>query len=264
MSRTRFLIAGAAIMILCAAASASAATTSPPVDQLRSLVCQKALDPPARAISIQAVMRPVAGTEKMQMRFDLMRKTPRTAGFVVVRGRLLGSWITPQNPTLGQRPDDIWILTHPVVDLSAPATYRFRVNFRWIGAQGQRLATAVQTTAGCYQPEMRADLLLRSLNVGASNAGSDTYTAVLANRGQTGAGPFGVELAGAGSTPQTATVAWLGPHATVREQFVAPACAAGSNLTVTVDPTDAVDEYNFANNALTIACPASVPSKSSR
>ena len=32
---------------------------------------------------------------------------------------------------------------------------------------------------------------------------------------------------------------------------------AGSNLTVTVDPTDAIDEYDFANNALSTACPAS-------
>jgi hypothetical protein len=257
MSRTRFLVALAVSALLCAAASASASTTSPPLDQLRSLVCQKALDPPARAISIQAVMRPVTGTAKMQMRFDLMRKTPRSGGFVIVRGRLLGSWITPQNPTLGQRPDDVWILNHPVVDLSAPATYRFRVNFRWIGAQGQRLATAVQTSPDCYQPEMRADLLVRSVTVGPASAGSESYTAVIANRGQTGAGPFQVQLAGAGSTVQTETVAWLGPRSTVREQFVAAACMAGSNLTVTVDPTDAIDEYDFANNALSTACPAS-------
>src|ERR1700733_8662421 len=102
MSRTRFLVALAVSALLCAAASASASTTSPPLDQLRSLVCQKALDPPARAISIQAVMRPVTGTAKMQMRFDLMRKTPRSGGLVIVRGRLLGSWITQQNPPGGQ------------------------------------------------------------------------------------------------------------------------------------------------------------------
>jgi subtilase family serine protease len=80
---------------------------------------------------------------------------------------------------------------------------------------------------------------------------------VIANRGQTGAGPFQLQLAGAGSTVQTETVAWLGPRSSVREQFVAPACTAGSNLTVTVDPTDTIDEYDFANNALSAACPAS-------
>jgi hypothetical protein len=261
----RFLIAAGAIAILCTAGTASAASSTQPLDQLRSFVCQKALDPPARAISVQAVMRPVTGTSRMQMRFDLMRKTAPGTSFTMVRGRQLDSWISPQDPTLGQNPADVWILNHPVVDLAAPATYRFRVRFRWIGAQGQRLATAVQTTAGCYQPEMWADLLVRSLNVGASSAGSsgssgssgqETYTAVVANRGQTGAGPFQVVLAGAGSTPQIATVAWLPPRSTVREQFVAPACTAGTNLTVTVDPAHTIDEYDFANNTLATACPA--------
>ncbi|HTX07774.1 MAG TPA: CARDB domain-containing protein [Solirubrobacteraceae bacterium] len=254
----RFLIAAGACALLCTAGSASAAAPSSSLYQLRSFVCQKALDPPARAISVQAVMRPVTGTARMQMRFVLMRKTASGSAFTMVRGRQLDSWISPQDPTLGQNPGDVWILSHPVVDLAAPATYRFRVNFRWIGAQGQRLATAVQTTAGCYQPEMRADLLVRSLTAGALTAGqsSQTYTALIANRGQTGAGPFQVSLTGAGSTSQTVTVGWLAAHSTAREQFVAPACAAGTNLIVTVDPTHTVDESNFANNTLTTPCPA--------
>jgi CARDB len=238
-------------------AAAGANTTTPPRDQLRSFVCQKALDPPERAVSVQAVMRPLTGTETMQIRFDLMRRTARGTAFTLVRGRLLGSWISPQNPTLGQQPNDVWILTHPVVDLGAPATYHFRVTFRWIGANGQRLASAVQTSANCYQPEQRADLLVRSLTATPSSSvpGYDTYTAVVANRGDTGAGPFPVVLSGAGSTPQTATVAWLAPRSSVRQQFVAPACTAGTNLAATVDPADTIDEYDFANNALTVGCP---------
>jgi hypothetical protein len=257
----RFLIAAGACALVCTAGSASAASPSPSLYQLRSFVCQKALDPPERAISVQAVMRPVTGTARMQMRFDLMRKTGPGTVFTKVRGRQLDSWISPQDPTLGQNPADVWILSHPVVDLAAPATYRFRVNFRWIGAQGQRLATAVQSTAGCYQPEMRADLLVRSVTAGAVASGqsAQSYTAVIANRGQTGAGPFQVVLAGAGSGTETATVAWLAPHSSVREQFVAPACSAGTNLTVTVDPTHTIDEYDFVNNTLTTACPAVAP-----
>jgi len=37
---------------------------------------------------------------------------------------------------------------------------------------------------------------------------------------------------------------------------VGPACTAGSNVTVTVDPAHTIDESSFANNALRIACPA--------
>ncbi|HYB29939.1 MAG TPA: CARDB domain-containing protein [Solirubrobacteraceae bacterium] len=259
MSRVRIsALAGAVCALAAALGTASAGATTPPRDQLRSLVCQKALDPPMRAVSIEAVMRPVAGTERMEMRFELMRQSAPGGPFTVVRGRLLGSWISPQNPTLGQRPDDVWILTHPVVDLAAPATYRFRVVFRWIGAQGQRLATAVQTSADCYQPELRADLLVRSLTVAplATTSADDTYTAVIANRGQTGAGPFEFVLVGAGSAPQSETVAWVGPRSSVREQFAAPACTAGGSVTATVDPDHTIDEYDFANNALSITCPA--------
>jgi CARDB len=241
------------------AGAAVAGADTPPRDELNSFVCQKALDPPARAVSVQAVMRPVPGTMKMQVRFELMRQTKSGTPFTFVRGRLLGSWISPQNPTLGQQPDDVWNVNHPVVDLPAPATYRFRVTFRWTGAGGKRLASATQTSASCYQPELRADLLVRSLSVNPLASGDDGYVAVVANRGKSGAGPFQVALSGAGATTQTVTINSLGPKSSTRARFVAPACTAGSILTVTVDPAHTVDESNFANNTLTEACPTPAP-----
>jgi hypothetical protein len=258
MTRVRLLMAAGAacalVAMLCAAL-AGAATPAPPRDQLGSFVCQKALDPPARAISVQATMRPLTGTMAMQMRFQLMRQTKPGAGFTMVRGRLLGSWISPSNPTLGQQPGDVWIVNHPVVDLPAPATYRYRVTFQWTGAHDQRLGTATQTSPDCYQPELRADLYVRSLTVSPLPSGADAYVADVVNRGKTSAGPFQVALAGAGTTPQTVTIASLGPRSSTPARFTAPACTAGSNLTATVDPAHTIDEYDFANNALTVACP---------
>ena len=263
MSRVRFAVAAGAACALVAtlgAALADAATPAPPRDEVGSFVCQKALDPPARGVSVQATMRPVTGTMSMQMRFDLTRQTKPGGAFTLVRGRLLGSWISPQNPTLGQQVGDVWIVNHPVVDLPAPATYRFRVTFRWTGAHGQQLGTATQTSPDCYQPELRADLLVRSLTVSASPSGGDEYVAVVVNRGKTGAGPTQVALAGAGPTPQTVTIGGLGPESSTRVRLSGPACTAGSNLTVTVDPSHTIDEYDFANNALTVACPSPAPS----
>jgi hypothetical protein len=256
-------VGGCLTAITIAAGTAAGATTAPPRDQLRSFVCQKAQDPPARAVSVQAVMRPVSGTAKMQMRFDLMRQTTPGGPFRLVRGKLLGSWVTPQDPTLGQRPDDVWIVNHPVVDLGAPATYRFRVSFRWTDAQGQPLSSAVQSSPNCYQPELRADLSVRSLSVTSAGAGQDNYTAVIYNRGQTSAGPVEVDLGGAGPS-QAATVATVAPHGTTRHRFVAPACSPGDLLTVTVDPSHTVDEYDFTNNVLTMSCPTAGSSSSSR
>jgi hypothetical protein len=202
-------------------------------------------------------MRPVRGTAKMQMRFDLMRRTRPGGPFRLVRGRLLGSWVSPQNPSLGERPGDVWIVNHPVVDLPAPATYRFRVSFRWIGSNGQQLSTAVQSSANCYQPELRADLLVRSLSVTPLASGDAAYVAQVRNRGLTAASPVEVDLAGAASSTQSATVDFVGPRSTVRQRFVAPLCTPGSTVTVTVDPAHTVDEYNFANNTLTVPCPPS-------
>ncbi|MGH2882211.1 MAG: hypothetical protein ACRDPA_05835, partial [Solirubrobacteraceae bacterium] len=192
-----------ATMVAGSATAAASSSPTPPRDSLGSFVCQKALDPPSRAVSVQSVMRPVAGTSKMQMRFQLMRQSKPGGKYRFVHGRGLGSWISAQDPTLGQRPGDVWIVNHPVVDLPAPATYRFRVSFRWLGSSGQQLSTAVQSSPRCYQPELRADLLVRSLTVTPLPSGKDAYVAVIGNRGQTGTGPVRVDLAGATGTTLT-------------------------------------------------------------
>jgi CARDB len=252
------MAAGAAALIAVAAGSGSASGTSapPPRDQLRSFVCQKALDPPARAVSVQAVMRPVTGTQKMQMRFELMRQTRTGGPFKQVRGRLLGSWISPQDPTLGQRSADVWIVNHPVVDLAAPSTYRFQVAFKWTGANGRPLSSAVQSSPNCWEPELRADLLVHSLTVRPLGAGNDAYVAVIRNHGQTAAGPVEVDLGGTGATQtQAASLASVGPRSSTSHRFVAPACTPGATLTVTVDPSHTIDESNFNNNVLTVPCP---------
>jgi hypothetical protein len=256
MSRVRFVLAAGASVFAVALGTAIAGAATPPRDELRAFTCQRALDPPARAVSIQAVMRPLSGTNKMQMRFQLMRQTRPGARFKLVRGRLLGSWVTPDDPTLGQRPGDVWIVNHPVVNLAAPATYRFRVSFRWLDAHGKQLGSADQTSATCYQPELRADLIVRSLAVRTLPSGADAYVAEIANRGRTGAGPFQVQFAGVGKAPQSATISRLAARSFTRQTFVAPACTPGSNLTVTVDPSHSIDESSFANNVLTMPCPS--------
>jgi hypothetical protein len=255
------VVAAGLVATVIGSATASGATAPPaPRDQLRSFVCQKALDPPGRAVSIQGVMRPVTGTAKMQMRFDLMRRTKPGTPFKVVRGHFLGSWLTPAEPTLGQRPGDVWIVNHPVVDLPAPAVYRFRVSFRWIGSNGQQPSTAVLSSSNCYQPELRADLLVRSLTVTPLASGNSAYVATIGNRGLTAAGPVEVDLAGVGSTTQAQTLSSVGPKSSARQRFVAPACTPGATLTVTVDPSHTIDEYSFADDTLTMPCPSSTSS----
>ncbi len=150
------------VAVLGAGALASAATVagaSTPRAKLRGFVCQRALEPPRRVATITAVMRPLSGTQKMQLRFELLDHPKGSVGtYGEVPGGDLGKWVSPQDPSLGQRPGDVWILNHPVFNLAAPVYYRFRVTFRWLGQHGKLLGTAVRWSAVCYEPELRPDL----------------------------------------------------------------------------------------------------------
>jgi CARDB len=247
-------IAGVIALVACAPAVAAA---DPPRAALRGFVCQPALDPPARAISIQAVMRPLPGTQKLSVRFQLLitRKSPTPV--TVVRAGDLGTWISPQDPTLGEQPGDIWRISKPVANLVAPAAYRFRVTFRWTGSNGRLLGTAVRLSAICVQPERRPDLLVKSITVRsiAGRPSQDDYIALIRNAGATAAGPFGILFApGEGFRSTTLTVTRLRAGGTLRETFVGPLCTSRNAPTITVDPTDQVDDFNRSNNSLTATC----------
>jgi hypothetical protein len=83
------------------------------------------------------------------------------------------------------------------------------------------------------------------------------YTAVIANRGASSAGPFQVLFApGGGSPSQTRTVRRLDAHASRRLSFVGPLCNAASPPTVVADSADQVDDSDRDNNATTVTCPS--------
>ncbi len=151
--RTALALATAACAFAPAVAAAPPAlAAAPPPAQLTGFVCQTARSAPNREVSTTAVMRPRPGTQHMWLKFELLRRTAASPRYVAVRGGRhsdLGKWVSPPDPTLGQQPGDIWQLAKPVVDLSAPARYRFRVWFRW-----QLAKTQVQTvllSAVCRQ-----------------------------------------------------------------------------------------------------------------
>jgi hypothetical protein len=142
--------------ILCAivfagAASAAYAVTSPPRAVLTGFVCHHDPNPLNREVAVTAVMRPIASTERMALKFELERKASAVEPFTAVSGHDLGKWLYPTDPvTLGQQPGDMWRYDKPVVNLAA-GTYRFRVAFRWTGTGGLALGTAVRFSARCDQ-----------------------------------------------------------------------------------------------------------------
>ena len=248
---------GAAACGVVLAVGALGAEASTPVAKLRGFSCQRSVNPVGRGIAVSAVMRPLKGTRRMALRFDLLTRTKANAAWSVVPGGDLGAWLTPRNPTLGERPGDVWILNKSVNELGAPAAYRFRVSFRWTGTHGRALGTAVRTTATCAQPELRPDLLVQSIDVQpiSGHPHLNLYVATIANHGATAARGFRVQFnPGNGSAAKYRAIKLLAAHAKTTVQFEGPACSTSAASTITVDPDGVVNDFNPANNTMTAVC----------
>jgi CARDB len=248
--------------MLLAAAIAAAAMMAPAGAEgatgdayLRGFACHRALDPTKRSVTVTAVMGTIAGTQRLQMRFQLLERTAQ--GQVLIHGGDLGQWISPTTPTLGQHPSDKWVVNHPVTGVPVPGSYRFKVWFRWIGAGGQVLGGTQKATTSCRQPDLRPNLYVRPVS-SSKVSGGERYTVQVGNSGLTGA--TNVELAfSAGGTqqPVTRTIAQLPAGQSVQRSFVGPPCTSSSApATITVDPNALIDEVSRADNSITVPCPS--------
>ena len=200
-----------------------------------------------------------AGTQRLELKFDLLVSHPGSPA-APVRSGDLGVWSEPKNPTLGQLPGDVWNFQKTVVDLDAPATYQFRVSFRWLGAGGKVIGYR-----GPLQPALSpARAAARPAGDGADRRdrdrrrrpNEDLYTATIRNAGATAAGPFAVAFVPGGSSaaPSPQTIQRLGAGKR------AHACRSSGPLCATADPADPpeiiadsaaqVDDLNRANNTL--------------
>ncbi len=257
MKRLLVLACGSLLAASAVPISVSVAAQAPRA-QLRSFICQRALEPASRALSVIAEMRPLPDTIGMELRFDLLRRGNGASSFSLVHSGDLGVWKSPPDPTLGRRPGDVWILNKQVVDLAAPAAYRLRVEYRWIGPHHRVIGTALRRTPICPEPELRPDLVLRKVEVLTTKTATvDAYVATIANAGETAAGPFRVLFSPGGSAPGVyKSVSRLGAHAVTGVRFLGPVCTSTSPPTITVDPDRQVEDYNLSNNSETVSCPA--------
>lgn len=88
----------------------------------------------------------------MALRFDLLWSAPGGASSYHEHAGDLGRWRHPTAPpTLGQRPGDVWRLTQKVRNLAGDGVYRFRVDFRWIGAGGATLYASSLVSPRCRE-----------------------------------------------------------------------------------------------------------------
>lgn len=260
MKRFRRTLAGVLIAFVPAAAvavPATSATAAQPLASLQGAQCQTALDPPARAIAVTAVMHSLPGTAKLQLEFQLLERATGATAWSSVAAPGFGTWLSPSTPTLGQRAGDVWRVSKPVAGLNAPASYRFEVSFRWLGSDGSVLDTTTRLGKVCRQPELRPDLTVQSISINTvrGQPNRQQYAAVISDTGLTGAGPFTVQLSQSGFVT-TKTIQHISPGQSLIVRLLGPVCDPAAPATVTVDPNDQIDVYTRVQATLAAQCQA--------
>src|SRR5215210_2834182 len=238
--------------LLAAALWPSAASAAPAavVGNARLLACESSLDPADRLATFEGRMRAARAAARLQMRFTLQTRTSDRSRWHALPAPGFGRWLT-SDPGVGR-----YVYTKRVVALAAPAQYRTTVRFRWLAADGRRLAGDRATSAACRQWDLRPNL--RPLGIEArkgADADHARYVVPVENRGRAAAGPFDVVVSVDGTTLAPARAPGLAPGERALVEVEGPPCSAGEPLTVDVDPTGAVDERTEADNRLTVACP---------
>ena len=141
------------VTLVLLALPAAAQAQAPP---LRAKLSACASGPAAsdRTATFVGSMPAVAGTKRMWMRFDLFMRVAPATDFAAVRAPKLGVW---QKSARG-RASSGFVFTQRVQGLTAPASYRVQVRFRWYGVGGKLLRSTTRTSATCKQPDQRPDL----------------------------------------------------------------------------------------------------------
>jgi CARDB len=231
------------LLLLAFPAAADAAS-------VKVVACVPSLDPAARSATFEARVRPARGSDRMQVRFTLQVREDALESWRKVAATGFDSWLTS---AAGVR---LYSYSKTVTNLAAPAAYRTVVRFRWLDEEGEVLRSARIRSASCRQPDLRPDLEPRGIELlPGGDADTRRYALTLRNAGRTDALPFAATLAVGDEPPAAISVLGLPAGIQRTATFTAPPCRAGSQLTVTLDPGETVDERDEDDNVLVTPCP---------
>jgi hypothetical protein len=227
----------AAFTLLAFPAAANAAS-------VKLVECVEALESGDRSATFEARMHAASGAERMQIRFTLQVRQGALPGWRRVSASGLDEWLTSY-PDVRR-----FSYAKTVRNLSAPASYRMVVRFRWLDDDSEVLRRKRARSRSCRQPDLRPDLV--ATDIAAVDGG---YEVSLRNRGRTAAGPFSVAFAAGADELEPLALEGLAAGERRVVAFSGPACLAGEPLTATLDAADAVDERDEDDNVLVAACP---------
>lgn len=98
-----------------------------------------------RSATFSAQMVALPGTQRMTMQIDVQVRTP-TEPFHAVLAPSLGVW-RRSSPGV-----NVFKYLSQVTNLTAPASYRALVRFRWLGPRGRLLRRGQRITTSCVEP----------------------------------------------------------------------------------------------------------------
>ena len=224
---------------------------APPL-RVKLSACQSGPAADERTATFVGSMPAVAGTTRMWMRFDLFERIAPATGFAAVKAPKLGVW---QKSAPG-RASSGFVFTQRVQGLTAPASFRAQVRFRWYGKGGKLLRSVTRTSAICKQPDQRPDLRAGALDaVRGPLPDQATYALDVRNDGRTAAAGSTSCSPSAAPSSRPSTLPASRRRRTTTVTFVAPRCAPGSTVRFELDAEDAVDESSEADDVVDRACP---------
>ena len=248
MRRLALLLLPAAVAL--AAPAAASAAPAAALASVKVTECTPALEPEARTATFEARVRAVPRTDRLAVRFTLQTRGPGELSWRKVTAPGLDTWIS-SDEGVGR-----YGYLKTVRNLSAPASYRMVVRFRWLDEDGDVIRGAKHKSPSCRQADLRPDLRPRRVEEHpAANAGDRRYVVLVKNTGRTLAPPASVSLRAGDHLLPPGTVPSVLPGATRRIAFTAPVCASGEELMVSVDATGLVDEADEEDNVLVVPCP---------
>jgi hypothetical protein len=149
---TTLLAAGGVLALVCGVAGAQTAPTAgsglstPGATAATLEQCVTSVVQTERSATFTGEMTAIGGTSKMSMRIDVQERTAEESGYHVLSAPGLGVWRSA-DPKV-----KVYKYLKQVTNLSAAASYRALVRFRWIGAKGRVIRRAERLTPRCLQP----------------------------------------------------------------------------------------------------------------
>jgi hypothetical protein len=126
--------------------------------------CATSREQTERSVTFAGEMTAIKGASKMEMRVDVLQRTPKDIVFHSVFAPGLGVW------RMAAPGVSSFKYLKEITNLAAPASYRAVIRFRWLNAKGHLIKALELRTPRCAQP----------LNPGGDKAGEETPAATVA------------------------------------------------------------------------------------